>query len=232
MTPLLANIYLHYALDEWVEKERRSHSDGEVIIVRYADDVVLGFQYKTEAERYHEALKERLGTYSLTLHPRKTRLIEFGRYAAERRKKRGEGKPESFDFLGFTHLCSKTRKGGYFLKRKTKSKGQRKTLQDIKASLRKQMHAPLHQAGTWLRRVVQGHGNYFGVPGNSQSLKSFRDQVVKAWYRSLRRRSQKGRAMTWQRFRPIVDAYIPYLRICHEFPEVRFANTQGRSRMR
>ena len=232
ISPLLANIYLHYALDEWVENERRSHPDGEVIIVRYADDVVLGFQYKTEAERYLEALKERLGTYSLTLHPRKTRLIEFGRYAAERRKKRGEGKPESFDFLGFTHLCSRTRKGGYFLKRKTKSKGQRKTLQDIKASLRKQMHTPLHQTGTWLRRVVQGHGNYFGVPGNSQSLKSFRDQVVKAWYRSLRRRSQKGGAMTWERFRPIVDIYIPHLRICHEFPEVRFAITQGRSRMR
>lgn len=148
ISPLLANIYLHYALDEWVENERRSRPNGEVIIVRYADDVVLGFQYKAEAERYLEALKERLGAYGLTLHPRKTRLIEFGRYAAEKRKKRGEGKPESFDFLGFTHLCSKNRKGGYFLKRKTKSKGLRQTLQDIKTSLRKQMHAPLYQTGT------------------------------------------------------------------------------------
>ena len=232
ISPLLANIYLHYALDEWVENERRSHPDGEVIIVRFADDVVLGFQHKTVAERYLEALKERLGLYGLTLHPRKTRLIEFGRYAAERRKKRGEGKPESFDFLGFTHLCSTNRQGGYFLKRKTKRKRLRQKLYDIKAVLRKHLHAPLHQTGTWLRSVVKGHGLYFGVPGNSKSLKSFRDQVVKAWYKSLRRRSQKGTAMTWERFRPIVDAYLPHLRICQDFPEVRFAKTQGRSRMR
>ncbi len=138
--------------------------------MRFADDVVLGFQYKTAAERYFEALKERLSSYGLTLHSRKTRLIEFGRYAAARRKKRGEGKPEGFDFLGFTHLCSKTRKGDYFLKRKTKSKGLRQTFQAIKASLRKQMHAPLHQTGTWLRRVVQGHGNLFWCATGQQFI--------------------------------------------------------------
>ena len=232
ISPLLANIYLHYVLDEWVEKERRSRPDGEVIIVRYADDMVLGFQHKEEAERYLTALREQLSGYGLTLHPEKTRLKEFGRYAAERRKKRGEGKPESFDFLGFTHLCSKNRKGDYFLKRKTVSKRLRQTIRETKESLRKKMHDPLEQTGDWLRSVVQGYGLYFGVPGNIKALKSFRDLVAKAWYRSLRRRSQKGTAMTWQRFIPIVDAYLPRLRICHDFPEVRFASTQGKSRMR
>jgi group II intron reverse transcriptase/maturase len=232
ISPLLANIYLHYALDEWVENERRTRPNGEVIMVRYADDMVLGFQYKEEAERYHEALKEQLCRHGLKLHPEKTRLKEFGRYAGERRKKRGEGKPEGFDFLGFTHLCSKNRKGDYFLKRKTTSKRLRETIREIKEALRQRMHAPIVQTGNWLKSVVQGYGLYFGVPGNIKALKSFRDLVAKAWYRSLRRRSQKGTAMTWQRFTPIVDAYLPRLRICHDFPEVRFAMTQGRSRMR
>jgi len=232
ISPLLANIYLHYALDEWVENERRTRPNGEVIIVRFADDLVLGFQYKEEAERYFTALKEQLSGFGLTLHPEKTRLKEFGRYAAERRKKRGEGKPEGFDFLGFTHLCSKNRKGGYFLKRKTISKRLRQTIREIKEALRIRMHAPIIQTGNWLKSVVQGYGQYFGVPGNIKALKSFRDLVAKAWYRSLRRRSQKGTAMNWQRFTPIVDAYLPRLRICHDFPEVRFAITRGRSRMR
>ena len=232
ISPLLANIYLHYALDEWVENERRTRPNGEVIIVRYADDLVLGFQYKEEAERYHAALKEQLSGYGLTLHPEKTRLKEFGRYAAERRKKRGEGKPEGFDFLGFTHLCSKNRKGGYFLKRKTISKRLRQTIREIKEALRIRMHAPIAQTGNWLKSVLQGYGQYFGVPGNIKALKSFRDLVAKAWHWSLRRRSQKGTAMNWQRFTPIVDAYLPRLRICHDFPDVRFALTQGRSRMR
>ena len=232
ISPLLANIYLHYVLDEWVENERRTRPNGEVIMVRYADDMVLGFQYKEEAERYHKALKEQLSRHGLTLHPEKTRLKEFGRYAAERRKKRGKGKPESFDFLGFTHLCSKNRNGGYFLKRKTINKRLRQTIREIKEALRKKMHAPINQTGNWLRSVVQGYGLYFGVPGNIKALKGFRDLVAKAWFWSLRRRSQKGAAMIWQRFTPIVDAYLPRLRICHEFPDARFATTQGRSRMR
>ena len=198
ISPLLANIYLHYVLDEWVENERRTRPNGEVIIVRYADDMVQGFQHKQEAERYLTALREQLSGYGLTLHPEKTRLKEFGRYAAERRKKSGEGKPESFDFLGFTHLCSKNRKGGYFLKRKTVSKRLRQTIREIKEALRKKMHDPVEQTGDWLKSVVQGYGLYFGVPGNIKALKSFRDLVAKAWYRSLRRRSQKGTAMAWQ----------------------------------
>jgi len=232
ISPLLANIYLHYALDEWVENERRTRPNGEVIIVRYADDMVLGFQYKNEAERYLAALKEQLSGHGLTLHPEKTCLKEFGRYAAEGRKKRGEGKPEGFDFLGFTHLCSKNRKGGYFLRRKTISKRLRQTIREVKDALRKRMHAPIKQTGIWLKSVVLGYGQYFGVPGNIEALKSFRDLVAKAWYWSLRRRSQKGTAMTWQRFTPIVNTYLPRLRLCHDFPEVRFAITQGRSRMR
>ena len=219
-------------MDEWVENERRTRPNGEVIIVRYADDLVMGFQYKAEAERYHAALREQLSKYGLTLHPEKTSLKEFGRYAAANRKKRGEGKPEGFDFLGFTHLCSKNRKGGFFLKRKTKSKSQRQTIRETKEALRKRMHAPIKQTGDWLKSVVQGYGQYYGVPGNIKALKSFRSLVAKAWYWSLKRRSQKGTAMNWQRFRPIVDAYLPHLQTCHDFPEVRFAITQGRSRMR
>ena len=233
ISPLLANIYLHYALDEWVENERRTRPNGAVIIVRYADDTVLGFQYKSEAERFLTAMRERLAEFGLTLHPEKTRLIEFGRYAVERRKRRGEGKPDNFNFLGFTHLCSVTRKGGYFLKRQTIGKRLRQTVRDITETLRKTLHEPVNQIGNWLKSVVQGFGLYFGVPGNHKALKTFRDLVVKAWFKSLRRRSQKGTAMTWRRFTPIVDAYIPRLRICHEFPEVRFfATTQGKSRMR
>jgi len=232
ISPLLANIYLHYVLDDWVEKERRTRPNGEVIMVRYADDFVMGFQDKAEAERYHAALKEELSNYGLTLHPEKTSLKEFGRYAATNRKKRGEGKPESFDFLGFTHLCSKNRKGGFFLKRKTKSKSQRQAIRETKEALRKRMHASMKQTGDWLKSVVQGYGQYYGVPGNIKALRSFRSFVAKAWYWSLRRRSQKGTAMNWQRFTPIVDAYLPHLRTCHDFPEARFALTQGRSRMR
>jgi group II intron reverse transcriptase/maturase len=232
ISPLLANIYLHYVVDEWVEQERRRRNNGEVIIIRYADDLVMGFQYKTEAERYLEALSERVQAYGLKLHPEKTCLKEFGRYAEERMRKRGEGKPEGFDFLGFTHLCSRNRKGGYFLKRKTKTKKLRQKLSEIKVQLRKRKHAPIEQTGKWLKSVVQGFGLYFGVPGNSRSLRSYRDQVVKMWLRILRRRSQKGRALTWEKFNQIVEKYIPHLRICQPFPEVRFAMTQGRSRMR
>ncbi|NTU54106.1 MAG: group II intron reverse transcriptase/maturase, partial [Chlorobiaceae bacterium] len=221
-----------YVVDEWVDKERRCRNKGEVIIIRYADDLVMGFQYKTEAERYLKALNERVQEYGLKLHPEKTCLKEFGRYAEERRRKRGEGKPEGFDFLGFTHLCSRTRKGNYFLKRKTKAKKLRQKLTELKEKLLKRKHAPIHQTGKWLKSVVQGHGLYFGVPGNSKALRSYRDQVVKMWLKILRRRSQKGKSLTWETFNRIVDKYIPHLRICQPFPEVRFVMTQGRSRMR
>lgn len=232
ISPLLANIYLHYALDEWVESERRTRPNGDVIIVRFADDCVLGFQYKSEAERFLTAMRERLAGFGLTLNPEKTRLIEFGRYVAERRQKRGEGKPESFNFLGFTHLCSVNKKGGYFLKRQTIGKRLREKVRSVAIALKKRMHRPVSETGTWLQSVVQGFGLYFGVPGNHKALQRYRLLVVRAWFKSLRRRSQKGTAMTWKRFSPIVDAYIPRLRICHDFPEARFAITQGRSRMR
>ena len=232
ISPLLANIYLHYVLDEWVENERRTRPNGDIIMVRYADDTVLGFQYKSEAERYLAAMRERLAGFGLTLHPEKTRLIEFGRYAAKSRQKRGEGKPESFNFLGFTHLCSVTRKGGFFLKRQTIGKSLRETVRRITEILKRKMHEPISVTGAWLKSVVQGFGLYFGVPGNHKALKRYRELVVKAWLKSLRRRSQKGRTLNWEHFTSIVDAYIPRLRICHEFPEVRFATTQGRSRMR
>ncbi len=232
ISPLLANIYLHYALDEWVKDEWRTGTHGEIIMVRFADDFVLGFQYKIEAERCLTAMRERLAEFGLRLHPEKTRLIEFGRYASERRKNRGKGKPETFNFLGFTHLCSVNKKGWYFLKRHTTSQRLRQKVRKITDKLKKKMHRPITETGEWLKSVVQGFGNYAGVPGNYKALQRYRGLVIRAWLKSLRRRSQKGRVMTWERFMSIAEAYIPHLRQCHEFPEVRFAKTQSKSRMR
>lgn len=233
ISPLLANIYLHYVLDEWVEHERKTKTYGDIIMVRYADDFVLGFQHKSEAEHFHAVLKERLSSFGLTLHPEKTRLIEFGRFADQDRKRRGESNAETFNFLGFTHACSLSTKGRFWVKRISISKRFRTKLKSVKEKLRKRINRPIHETGVWLRSVVVGYGNYFGVPGNSNAIRLFRNQCIRLWLKTLRRRSHKARKLTWERFVPIIDKYIPHLRICHPYPEVRFfANTQGRSRMR
>ena len=233
ISPLLANIYLHYVLDEWVEHERKTKDYGDIIMVRFADDFVLGFQRRNEAERLHSDLKERLSAFGLTLHPDKTRLIEFGRFAEQNRKERGDGKTESFNFLGFTHLCSLSTKGRFWVKRICIAKRFRNKLKEVKVNLRKRINRPVHETGKWLRMVVSGFGNYYGVPGNSTALRLFRNECIRLWLKMLRRRSHKGRKMTWKRFGPIADKYIPPLRICHPYPEARFfATTRGRSRMR
>jgi RNA-directed DNA polymerase len=233
ISPFLANIYLHYVLDQWVEYERRTNPCGDVIIVRYADDFVIGFERKATAERFHATLRDRFTAFGLTLHPGKTRLIEFGRQAIHNRQQRGEGKPETFGFLGFTHICTLNRKGRFFLKRVTIAKRLRKKVREVTDILRRAMHKPVYEVGRWLASVLRGFVAYHGVPGNLEALKRFRDLIAKIWFRVLRRRSQKGKSLTWARFTWILDSYLPHVRVCHPFPNVRFdANTRGRSRMR
>lgn len=221
-SPLLANIYLHYVFDLWVQHWRKHHATGDVIVVRYADDIVMGFEERADAERCLQEWKDRLRKFGLELHPDKTRLIEFGRHAAANRKQRGEGKPEVFDFLGFTHICGKTRKAGRFIvKRKTIRKRLSAKLSELKEELRRRWHQPVVEVGKWLRSVVQGYFNYHAVPGNMDSLNSFRAQVIWRWYRALRRRSQRSR-MTWARFLALVNRWIPSAKILHPHPNVRF----------
>jgi len=222
ISPFLANVYLHYVLDQWVEYERRKPACSEVVIVRYADDFVIGFESKSIAESCLHALRERFAAFGLTLHPEKTRLIEFGRFAASNRAERGEGKPETFNFLGFTHICSTSRKGRFLLKRISIAKRLRAKTKAIASKLRQRMHEPVCKVGAWLASVVRGYVLYFGVPGNMEALKRFRDLVVRAWYAVLRRRSQKGCALNWKRFKTILDSYIPHPQICHLHPGVRF----------
>src|SRR5215468_5181087 len=191
ISPLLANIYLHYCFDLWVNVWRQKWAQGEVVVIRYADDTVLGFQYQTEADRFLENLRERLAKFGLELHPDKTRRIEFGRFAEENRKRRGEGKPESFDFLGFTHLSGKNGLGRFTVRRTTIRKRMRGKLRQIQQQLHQRMHDPVAQTGRWLQTVVQGYFNYYAVPGNLTSLGVFRDRVMALWWRTLRRRSQR-----------------------------------------
>jgi RNA-directed DNA polymerase len=224
ISPLLANIYLHYVLDQWVQQWRRRHARGDVIIVRYADDFVVGFQNRDEAERFLQELAERLARFELELHPDKTRLIEFGRFAESNRRRRGEGRPETFDFLGFTHACGKSRRGWFQVKRRTMRKRLRRKLAEVKASLPHRLHRPVPETGAWLASVVRGHAVYYGVPGNSPSLQAFRDGVCRHWKRSLGRRSQKG-AVTWERMRRLVRRWIPQVRICHPYPDQRLVVT-------
>jgi RNA-directed DNA polymerase len=222
ISPLLANIYLHYVFDLWAHRWRRHHASGDMIIVRYADDIVLGFEHRRDAERFLAAWRERLARFGLDLHSDKTRLIEFGRDAANHRKARGEGKPETFDFLGFTHICGKTRKTGRFIvKRQTIRRRVAAKLAAIKDALRRRWHEPAPTTGQWLRTVIHGYFNYYAVPGNMDSLNSFRTQVIWRWYRALRRRGQRRR-LTWARFLRLVDAWIPSARIVHPHPNVRF----------
>jgi RNA-directed DNA polymerase len=221
-SPLLANIYLHYAFDLWVKHWRKHHATGDLIVVRYADDIVVGFENRADAEYFLQQWKERLQKFGLELHPDKTRLIEFGRHAAENRKQRGEGKPEVFNFLGFTHMCGKTRKTGRFIvKRRTIRKRLSAKLNELKEELRRRWHQPVAEVGKWLKSVVQGYFNYHAVPGNMDSLNSFRAQVIWRWYRALRRRSQRD-SMTWERFWKLVDRWIPSAKILHPHPNVRF----------
>jgi group II intron reverse transcriptase/maturase len=221
ISPLLANVYLHYALDVWVSAWRRK-ARGDVIMVRYADDAVLGFENRDEAESCRRELQEQMRKVGLELHPEKTRMIEFGKFAEVNRKRRGEGKPETFDFLGFTHMCGKTRTAGrYTVKRKTIGKRMRAKLQDIRQKLRQRMHDAVPETGKWLRSVIQGHLNYYAVPGNGKRLQAFRDAVIRYWRHTLSRRSQTGR-IDWERMGRLVDRWIPSIRIKHPYPNVRY----------
>ncbi len=223
ISPLLANVYLHYVFDLWVHHWRTHRATGDVIVVRYADDTVLGFQHRAEAERFLQDWRERLRKFGLELHPEKTRLIEFGRFAAERRKQRGEGKPETFSFLGFTHICGRTRKNGKFtVLRKTIRKRLLAKLKQVGEALWRLMHQPLAEVGKWLRSVVRGYFNYYAVPGNFASLRSFRREVGKIWWRVIRRRSQRSR-ITWDLMAQFVAQWLPRPTILHPYPTTRFA---------
>ena len=228
ISPLLANIFLHYVLDLWANQWRERHARGSVIIVRYADDFVMGFQSQVDAERFMRELHKRMEQFGLQLHPEKTRLIEFGRYAAERREKRGEGKPETFNFLGFTHCCGTTRKGAFTIKRKSIAKRIRAKLQEIKQQLKLRMHSTVSEVASWLRSVVRGWLNYHAVPGNINCLDEFCTQVERLWLRLLRRRSQKGRSWSWARFQRLARRWIPKPQILHPYPDERFAVTHPR----
>ena len=222
-SPLLANVYLHYVFDLWVHQWRTHHATGAVIVVRYADDIVMGFQHQHDAEQCLAAWRARLSKFGLELHPDKTRLLEFGRFAARQRKTRGDGKPETFDFLGFTHICGKTRTNGRFIVlRRTVKKRLRAKLQELKAALRVRRHDPIPEVGRWLRRVVDGYFNYHAVPLNGVSLTRFRIQVVRLWFRELRRRGQRHR-ITWFRFARHAAIWIPQPSIRHPYPSERFA---------
>jgi group II intron reverse transcriptase/maturase len=231
-SPLLANVYLHYVFDLWAQWWRRHHARGDVIIVRFADDFTAGFEYQDDAQRFLTDLRERFAKFGLELHSGKTRLIEFGRHAAWRRAARGLGKPETFDFLSFTHQCGKTRKGRFWLRRVTISKRVRAKLREVNEELKRRRHEPIPTQGRWLRSVVQGHLAYYAVPGNTHAVAAFRTQAIRHWFKALRRRSQRTR-VTWTRMNRLANRWLPPARVMHPFPDVRFdAKTQGRSPVR
>jgi RNA-directed DNA polymerase len=227
ISPLLANVYMFYAFDLWAERWRRREATGDVIIVRYADDFIVGFEHEADARRFLEEMRERLGKFALTLHPEKTRLIEFGRHAADSRKRRGLAKPETFNFLGFIFICGKSRRGGFLVKRKSRRDRMRAKLQAIKQELRQRMHQPIPQQGKWLKQVVAGYFRYHAVPTNSHALVQFRDGVATRWRRLLSRRSQKG-GQPWTGFAMLADHWLPRPRILHPWPNQRFAVTHPR----
>ncbi len=222
ISPLLANIYLHYVFDLWAQQWRRRHARGNVIMVRYADDIVVGFEHQADAERFLAEMRERLAVFALTLHGEKTRLIRFGRFAAQNRKERGEGKPETFNFLGFTHICGRSRRGGFQLKRKTRRDRMQARLLAIREGLRRRMHTTLEQQGDWLRQVMGGFFAYHAVPTNADALAAFREHVIRLWRRTLRRRSQKDRT-SWERITMLAERWLPRPRITHPWPGKRFA---------
>jgi group II intron reverse transcriptase/maturase len=222
ISPLLGNIYLHYVLDLWAQRWRQREATGDMIIVRYADDVVIGFEHEDDARRFLDAMRARLEEFELSLHPDKTRLIEFGRYAAANRMRRGLRKPETFTFLGFTLICGKSRRGYFLLQRKTRADRMRAKLKEVKETLRYRWHHSIPQQGEWLRQVVWGHLAYFAVPTNGRAITAFRYHVVNLWRRALKRRSQKDKT-TWARISKIVDDWLPKPTILHPWPHQRFA---------
>jgi RNA-directed DNA polymerase len=222
ISPLLANIYLHYVLDLWAERWRRREASGDMIIVRYADDFIVGFQHETDGRRFLDMMRERLGEFALSLHPEKTRLIEFGRFAAKNRKARGLGKPETFTFLGFSFICGKSRRGKFQVQRKSRQDRMRAKLQAIKQELRQRMHQPIPQQGNWLRQVITGYFNYHAVPTNSRALAVFRHRVTLLWRRVLSHRSQTA-GLTWARMRKLASDWLPKPHILHLWPNARFA---------
>jgi len=222
ISPLLANIYLHYVFDLWAARWRRCEATGDMVVVRYADDLVVGFEHEDDARRFLVAMRARFEEFMLSLHRDKTRLIEFGRFAATNRGKRGLGKPETFSFLGFTFICGKSRQGRFLLKRKTRRDRMRTKLEDIKVELQRRMHWPIPEQGEWLRQVVTGHFAYYAVPTNIRALTAFRLCVTNLWRRTLERRSQRRR-LVWERTAKLSDAWLPIPRILHPWPDRRFA---------
>lgn len=222
ISPLLANIYLHYVFDLWAERWRRQVATGDMIIVRYADDLVLGFQHESDAHRFLEAMRARFEEFALSLHPDKTRLIKFGRHAAVRRARNGLGKPETFNFLGFTFICGRSRRGNFLLKRKSRRDRVRAKLKEIKEELRRRMHLPIPEQGNWLAQIIRGFFAYHAVPTNFEVLSKFRHHLVRLWLRTLRRRSQKDRT-PWTKMKKLAEDFLPKPKILHPWPAVRFA---------
>jgi RNA-directed DNA polymerase len=227
ISPLLANIYLHYALDLWAERWRRREATGDMIFVRYADDFIVGFRHEADARRFLDEMRKRLQEFALSLHPDKTRLIEFGRFAAANREQRGLGKPETFNFLGFTFMCGKSRQGFFLLKRKTRRDRMRAKLRMVKQEMRRRMHQPIPEQGRWLWHVVRGYFNYHAVPMNTRALAVFRAEIARSWHRVLNRRSQKAN-LTRVRMDKLIDDWLPKPRILHPWPDKRFAVTHPR----
>ena len=227
ISPLLANVYLHYVIDLWADRWRRREAKGDMIIVRYADDIVVGFEHETDARRFWDEMEKRLQEFALSLNPDKTRLIEFGRHVADRRTRRGLGKPETFNFLGFTFICGRSRKGKFLLKRKSRRDRMRTKLKEIKKELRRRMHQPIPEQGNWLRQVVRGYFAYHAVPTNLSALGAFRHHVARLWLRTLRRRSQKDK-FAWERMEKLANDWLPQPKILHPWPNVRFAVKHSR----
>lgn len=221
-SPLLANVYLHYAFDLWAQRWRRREATGDMIIVRYADDIVVGFEHESDARRFWDAMRERLQEFSLSLHPEKTRLIEFGRFAAANRRRRGLGKPDSFKFLGFTFICGKSLRGNFLLKRRSRRDRMMAKIKEVAGELRRRMHQSIPEQGTWLKQVITGYFAYHAVPTNWAALGAFRDEITKRWQWTLQRRSQKG-SRTWEQMKKLADDWLPKPRILHPWPNQRFA---------
>jgi len=231
ISPLLANVYLHYTFDLWAERWRRLEATGDMIIVRFADDIVVGFEHESDARRFWDAMHKRLEEFSLSLHPDKTRLIEFGRYAAAGRAQRGLGKPETFKFLGFVFICGRSHKGKFQLRRKSRRDRMRAKLKEIKEELWRRMHQAIPEQGRWLAQVIRGYFAYHAVPTNFSALSAFRYHVMCHWLWTLRRRSQKDN-FTWERITKLTNDLLPHPKILHPWPSVRYAvTTQGKSRM-
>jgi group II intron reverse transcriptase/maturase len=220
-SPLLANVYLHYVFDLWVQAWRQKRAHGDVIVVRFADDIVVGFNSKTDADQFRAELTERMRKFNLELHPEKTRLLEFGPYAIDSREWRGEGKPETFNFLGFTHCCGTDQRGKFTVIRKTMRQRMLKKLKEVNLELRRRMHQSVDEQGRYVQALIRGHLNYYGVPLNSRPIRAFRTLVIRLWKKWLSRRSQRG-AVTWDRMQRYIDRWVPPAVICHPYPSVRF----------